>query len=89
MSGAYRIVHSFHIDDGQLDGLAPQQCFTLGVEWQTVYGNILKGIAFEGPVRHENRERITKLLEAEVRKFEIKEGPDESWLWLEVEGVGV
>ena len=32
----YGIIEPFDIDAGELDGLSPQQCFVLGVEWSTV-----------------------------------------------------
>jgi hypothetical protein len=30
----FGLLESFGIDDGELDGLSPQACFALGVEWQ-------------------------------------------------------
>lgn len=31
-----RLEEPFDVDDGELDGLTPQQCFTLGVEWSNI-----------------------------------------------------
>lgn len=34
MNEEYEMMEPFDIDDGELDGLRPQECFVLGVEWQ-------------------------------------------------------
>lgn len=33
---AATIIEPFDVDDGELDGLSPQLCFVLGVEWAMV-----------------------------------------------------
>lgn len=36
----YSLVEPFGIDHGELDGLTPQEVFTLGVEWQLFRGQL-------------------------------------------------
>lgn len=87
-SGGFTPVEPFGIDEGELDGLTPQQCFTLGVEWQMVVQLADQPAAFARPVHADNHNRIAALLEKLGRQFSMKFMPDdvsESWLWLEVQ----
>ena len=79
-----KLLQSFFIDDGQLEGLPNHQCFVLGVEWQMVYSQILEGFAFSRALRIENKDRIEKMLWGHGRRYTVKPHDDE-WLWLEVE----
>ena len=61
----YDMLQSFHVDNGELDGLSPQDCFTLGVEWQMIYQHTLDGvIKIEQMVHSTNEDRLTAMLES-------------------------
>lgn len=63
------MVESFHIDNGELDGLSLHQAFVLGVEWQMVYEKLQSGKGFRQAIRAENEQRICALLERNGREF--------------------
>lgn len=88
MDAEFRPVEPFGVDHGELDGLTPAECFTLGVEWQMVAAAANLPDAFERPVHIENRERLAALLDRRGRKYHMRHMHDdisESWLWLRVE----
>jgi hypothetical protein len=58
----YGLVHSFHIDHGELDDLSPQECFTLGVEWQMFRAQLEDGEPFERQVHGKNVGRLKALV---------------------------
>ncbi len=49
---------SLDIDDGQLDGRTPQECFLLGYEYATITTRIRIGEPFETLVNADNADRI-------------------------------
>jgi hypothetical protein len=51
---------SFNIDNGELDGLTPQECFVLGYELAEIDTLLLRPGAIDRPVHTQNRERILK-----------------------------
>jgi hypothetical protein len=59
----YTLKESFHIDNGELDGLRPQECFVLGVEWAGVYQHIISDS--DDPlymtIHHANKSRLQGL----------------------------
>lgn len=77
----------FDIDNGELDGLRPQDCFVLGAEWQLVSQQLDSGEAFSRPLHLANSERIKRMCIRRGRKFRTKPNGLE-WLWLEVAGEG-
>lgn len=80
-------VESFGVDDGELDGLTPAECFTLGVEWEMVRAQLKTGDAFEHTVHVENRDRIAAMVahQGRVARFTFMENDvSESWLAMEV-----
>jgi hypothetical protein len=84
----YECKEPFGVDHGELDGLSPAQCFTLGVEWQMVASEADRRKGFSRPVRIENRERIAALLDRRERVYKLEfmaEDVSESWIWLEVQ----
>jgi hypothetical protein len=85
----FKMCEPFGIDDGELDGLSPQQCFVLGVEWQKFYDIALRWKAgtltsFKDMCHSsENLERIKALLERHGVPYRVR------WLnddWNEIEG---
>lgn len=83
----YELVEPFDIDDGELDGLSPQECFTLGVEWQAVRANLESGDDFTWTVHAENRGRLQAMMERNgrpVRFTFMEDDVSESWLNMEV-----
>jgi hypothetical protein len=59
---SFDLVNRFHIDDGELNGLTPEDAFVLGVEWEMVRQELLheKG-EFSRPVHVRNLDRLLKL----------------------------
>lgn len=84
----YSPVEPFGVDGGELDGLTPAECFTLGVEWQMVYALADEPEAFERPVHAANRDRLAAPLDRRGRRHTMtfmRDDVSESWLWLRVE----
>ena len=65
----YTLKESFHIDNGELDGLRPQECFVLGVEWAGVYGHLIGDgkDRLNMTVHHANSQRLIGLCEKHGR----------------------
>lgn len=86
--GGWKPLHSFHIDNGELDGLRLIDAFVLGVEWQTVRGLLHSGDSFQQTVYAENIHRLGKLLTEVGRdhKFTyLHDDKSETWALLTVE----
>lgn len=65
-ANAYSLNLPFWIDDGELDGLTPQEIFVLGFEFCSIYGSILEGGAWDQysrPFHSENEPRVRKMCE--------------------------
>lgn len=75
----------FDIDNDELSGLRPQDCFALGVEWQMVADEMETGEPFGWPIHAANSERIKRMCIRRGRKFRTKPN-GEGWIWLEVAG---
>jgi hypothetical protein len=82
----YGLVEPFDIDNGELDGVRPQQAFVLGYEICQLH-NLLDGgpSPISRPVHAENESRIKRLCIRRRRKCRLApNGPE--WLWLEIAG---
>lgn len=80
-------IEPFGIDNGELDGLSPQECFTLGVEWEMIRQKILSLESFTHMLHAENRERVEALLNRHnCQHYMTFMAGDisESWLQLDV-----
>lgn len=89
---SFGLFRPFHIDDGQLEGETPQQCFVLGYELAQVDGLLRNPMTFARPVHSQNRERIEWACKEANRNFVMRYMADdssESWLWLVVGSKGV
>lgn len=85
----YGLVKSFDIDNGELDGISPQQCFVLGYELAQIDALLTSGATFERPVHAANRSRIEKACRDAGVEFELNWMPgdsSESWMWLAAKG---
>ena len=83
----YGLIKSFGIDNGELDGLRPKDCFVLGYELALVDNLIVSGQQIHQPVHADNRDRIEASCRDAGRHFSLKwlEGDaSESWLLLDV-----
>ena len=83
----FGLVKSFNIDDGQLDGLRPQECFVLGYELGEIDRLVIRDEPISRPVHKENRERIEKSCHDAGREFTLEwmeNDVSESWMWLDV-----
>jgi len=73
---------SFGIDNGELDGLRPQECFVLGYELAEIDALLLRPGAIDRPVHTQNRDRILQSCKEARRPCELKWLPgdvSESW----------
>jgi len=80
-------VESFGVDHGELEGLSPQECFTLGVEWQMVRAKADQPDGFDQLVHAANRGRVEAMLDKRGREYRLtymEDDPSESWLMLVV-----
>ena len=83
----YGLVKSFDIDDGQLDGIPPHQCFVMGYELALIDEALKRPEPIGKPVRIENRQRILKAVKDAGRYCRLtfmQDDVSESWLRLEV-----
>lgn len=83
----FGLIKSFTIDDGELDGASPQQCFVLGYELSQVDHLLASKREIRQPVHADNRQRIEASCLDSGRPFQLNWMPgdiSESWLLLEV-----
>jgi hypothetical protein len=85
----FGFVRRFLIDDGQLDGYSPQECFVLGYELATIDEAVSRGEAFSRPVHSANRERIELVLKDSSVKHRftwLSDDRSETWVQLDIRG---
>ena len=85
----FGIVRRFLVDDGQLDGFSPQECFVLGYELAGIDEAATSGKPFSGPVHSANRERIEWMLTRIKADYQFAWMPDdrsETWIQLDLSG---
>lgn len=83
----FGLVKSFNIDDGQLDGLSPQQCFVLGYELSEIDRLLEADAPIQKTINSANRERIAKACQDACREFKLswfENDPSEGWMMLNV-----
>lgn len=83
----FGLVKSFDIDNGELDGLRPKDCFVLGYELAQIDALLESGVELSRPIHAENRERIDKSCANAGRQYKISWMPgdsSESWMMLHV-----
>lgn len=83
----FGLVKSFDIDDGELEGLSPQECFVLGYELAQIDHLVAEPGAASKPVHALNRERIQKSCKDADREYTLNWMPEdtsESWMQLEI-----
>jgi hypothetical protein len=85
MDADYGLVEPFDIDNGELAGLRPQDCFVLGVEWQMVHTILATGKPASMPLHAKNASRIKRMCIRRDRAFKVVSNGDE-WVWLYVSG---
>lgn len=82
----YGLVEPFDIDNGELDSLAPNMIFTMGIEFAMTREQILSGAAFKRTVTTQNASRIKRMCLRHKLKFKVEpwaEHPDQ-WTFLTV-----
>lgn len=84
----FGLVESFGIDDGQLEGLRPQECFVLGYELADISRRVDESNkGFSCLFHAENRQRISNALIKRNRRFKMEwmeSDASESWMMLTV-----
>jgi hypothetical protein len=86
----FGLVRRFLIDDGQLDGFAPHECFVLGYELAIIDKAVSRGESFSQPVHSANRERIEVMLKecrADYRFTWMQDDRSEMWVQLDIKEV--
>jgi hypothetical protein len=84
----YGLKKSFDIDNGELDGMSPQQCFCLGYELamiDSLAANEVSRMLFERPVHAVNQDRIRKSMKDAGLSFTLtymENDVSESWMLL-------
>lgn len=69
----FALKKSFGIDDGELDGESPQQCFCLGYELATIDTMLhYERRSFWKPYHTVNRDRVQAACEASGRLYKFK-----------------
>ena len=77
---------SFEIDNGQLDGLSPQECFVLGYELAKIDDMLESEVdGFDQICHTANRQRIVKSCRDAGRKFRCVSILDSEWMTLQVD----
>lgn len=71
----FGLIERFFIDDGELEGLTPQECFVLGYEMAEVSALADKDEGFQKMVHAQNNQRLKAALAKRGREF--------SFVWME------
>lgn len=84
----FGLIDSFYVDDGELDGLSPANCFVLGCEWSKIIDTIDSDYGQLRFIVHSNNQfRIEKAIEKRNRKYEWTwpaNDSSEDWIYLKV-----
>ena len=83
----FGLIKSFGIDNGELDGKRPQECFVLGYELAQIDAELATGEPIDKPVHADNYERIQKSCKDAGREFSLmwaSGDESESWMFLKV-----
>lgn len=76
---------SFNVDGQLPESLTPEQCFTLGVEWEQIAKLADGDEGFEKPVHTENVVRLAKVLQKRGRTYKFFAYCEyDEWRWLKV-----
>jgi len=84
----FEMKKSFNIDNGELDGFTPQNCFVLGYELAQIDALLETGKEFRKPVHAANQDRILKSCTDAGRLHSLnwmQGDPSEAWMELQVE----
>lgn len=86
-SQEFGLVKSFDVDDGQLDGLSPQEIFVLGYELGRLDTQLSPPDSYQPFFHADNKERIEKSFADAGIEMELKFAAgdsSENWLTLHV-----
>lgn len=75
-------LRTFDTDNGELDGLTPQECFVLGFEACTIEEALKRGKGFRTDVNSANKDRIAKACMDAGREFKMTWIDDSSEAWM-------
>jgi len=70
MVSTQKLIASFEVDDGSLDGLSLQKCFVLGTEWERFHRKLQLQTPFVELVHKENIKRLVRIAEKHHRFVE-------------------
>jgi hypothetical protein len=82
----FKLVEPCEIDGDALDGLTPQHCFVLGVEWEAFYRKLRSGKPFVDLVHQRNAIRLVRMAERRRRFVEHSPHPTPGWTKIVVGG---
>ena len=83
MGATFKLVEPFDIDGGELDGTSPQECFSMGVEWQMFRDRLANGQAFTCLVLSGSAGRLIELAKRSNR-FAESVPVDDYWTQITV-----
>lgn len=83
----WELTEPFDIDDGELNGLSPQMCFSMGVEWMKWLSRIKSNSTHSDMCMEGNSIRIQSLLERHGIQCEARV-PNGGWceIWVNNHG---
>lgn len=88
MNEEFELCDSFYVDDGELDGLSPQQCFVLGYELSSVLNTIENSNhELNFTVHASNKFRLEKALNKRNKSYKWQWPHDdisEAWIYLKI-----
>ena len=68
----YGLEDAFNIDNGELDAISKQKCFTLGIEWAMIKELLFKKKPFSQPFHSDNYERVKILANKYAKEWTIE-----------------
>lgn len=81
----FEMFRPFHIDNDELKGLRPQECFVLGYELATIDELLKRPEPISRPVHSENGFRIREACEKSGRSFVLRWTCDISEMWMQLD----
>jgi hypothetical protein len=80
----YKLMEPFDIDNGELEGLRPQEVFCLGYEWRQIQDMLDTGDGISHTIHTPNANRIKRMCIRRARQCKVEDSGVEGWSFLEV-----
>lgn len=86
MGDEFELMEPFDIDNGELDGLRPQEIFALGVEWEMLRQELDTGRMIGRMIHKENLDRFSAMCLRRGREF-VAGDSDDGWISVSLEAM--